>query len=322
MQKQAPRDVLRLTVADVACEARDILRVELRARDNRDLPRFEAGAHLEVHLPDGMIRHYSLYNDPDDEQRYCFAVARITDGRGGSAYIHQSLRVGMEMVVSTPRNNFPLDEGDAPCVFIAGGVGITPILSMIQACEARARPWRLYYAARNRQRAAFYEVLQGHFPDQCHFHFDDEAGGAPMDVPAVLADIPDDRHIYCCGPTPLMEAVKQGTCARAPQTVHFEWFSAPELPTSPDKAFDVVIASTGACYPVPPGKSILDVLEAHGALIPSACQEGLCATCRTRVLEGVPEHRDCVLTQAEREANDQMLICVSRAVTDRIVLDL
>lgn len=322
MQNQMSRDQLRLVVTEVTCEAYDILRIELCARDQGDLPAFEAGAHLEVQLPGTMARHYSLCNDPADRDRYCIAVARMREGRGGSTHIHQHVRVGMEIVTSSPRNNFPLDPSDAPCVFIAGGIGITPILSMIQACEGRGRPWALYYAVRSRQRAAFYEVLRSHFADRCHFHFDDEAGGAPMPAAGIVAQTPQAAHIYCCGPTPLMEAVKSAARDRTPEHVHFEWFSAPDLPSAPEKAFDVVVASTGACYPVPPGKSILQVLEAHGALVPAACREGLCATCRTGVLEGTPEHRDCVLTQAERDANDQMLICVSRALTDRIVLDL
>ncbi|QID17647.1 oxidoreductase [Nitrogeniibacter mangrovi] len=322
MQNQEPRDLLRLTVADVACEACDILRIELRARDNRVLPGFEAGAHVEIRLPGGMVRHYSLLNDPAERDRYCIAVARVSDGRGGSALIHQQLRVGMEVLVSAPRNNFPLDGSDAPCVFIAGGIGITPFLSMIRTCVRIGRPWQLHYGTRNRLRAAFYEVLTAEFPRQCHLHFDDEAGGAPLEVASLIEAVPVHSHLYCCGPTPMMEAVKHATADWPAEQIHFEWFSSPELPNRAESAFDVIIASTGARYPVPPGKSILEVLEAHGALVPAACREGLCATCRTRVLEGVPEHRDCVLTQAEREANDQMLICVSRALSDKIVLDL
>lgn len=315
-------DRLHLTVSDVACEARDVMVIELRSPDGGDLPGFTAGAHLEISLPNGLVRHYSLCNDPCERTRYRIGVALARNSRGGSRFIHQYVRVGTTLAVTGPRNNFPLDSSDGECVFIAGGIGITPIMAMIRECESHGRSWRLFYCNRTRLRAAFYEDLLEIAAGRCQFHFDDELGGRFFDVPAALADLSLDSHVYCCGPVPLMEAVKAASTHRPGANVHFEWFSAPEMEPVPEKPFRVVVRSTGACYEVPAGKTILQVLEDNGAGVPAACCEGLCATCRTGVVEGIPEHRDFVLSQAERDANDQMMICVSRSRSDVLVLDL
>lgn len=315
-------DRLHLTVSEVACEARDVMTIELRAADGRDLPAFAAGAHLEVFLPNGLVRHYSLCNDSRERDRYRIGVGLARNSRGGSRFIHQHVRVGTTLAVTAPRNNFPLDPGEDRCLFIAGGIGITPILAMIRACAVRGRDWRLAYCCRNRQRAAFYEELADMGGGRCRFHFDDEQAGQLFDVRAALADLPRRAHVYCCGPVALMEAVRAATAGLPGDQVHFEWFAAPAAEAPPGKSFQVILRSTGARFDVPPGKTILEVLEEHGAGIPAACREGLCATCRTGVLEGIPEHRDLVLSQAERDANDQMMICVSRSKTDVLVLDL
>jgi vanillate O-demethylase ferredoxin subunit len=313
---------LQLEVTDVQAEARDVVSVELRAKGGAALPPFEPGAHLEVDLPNGLLRHYSLVNDSRERDRYLIGVGRVAGSRGGSVFVHQSVRRGMTLAVSAPRNNFRLDAQARAFLFIAGGIGITPIMSMIRWCELEARPWRLVYAARNCQRAAFYESLREHGP-RVQFHFDDQRG-AVLDVAHCLSDVKSGEHVYCCGPQPLMEAVRMHSAPLPAETVHFEYFTAPdEVPSGAVAgAFEVELRSDGRRFTVPPDKSILEVLEAGGLQLPFSCREGLCGTCLTPVCEGLPEHRDYVLSQAERDAGQSMTICVSRAKSPLLVLDL
>jgi len=313
---------LQLVVTDVRSEARDVVVLELRDPQGAALPPFTPGAHLEVYLPNGLIRHYSLCNDPAETDRYCLGVGLAKDSRGGSRFMHQNLRVGAKLSTSAPRNNFPLELAAEEFVFIAGGIGITPILSMIRSSIAAHRPWRLFYCARNRQRAAFYEDLSILAPERVHFHFDDEQEGRLFDAASALRQASPAAHIYTCGPAPLMKAVEQAASQRPPDRVHFEWFSAAATETTADAAFTVVLRQSGTRYEVPPGRSILEVLEDHGAGVPYSCREGLCATCRTGVLAGEVDHRDTVLTAAEKAANRDMMICVSRAKSAVLELDL
>lgn len=322
----ATSDRLQLKVADLHCEARDVMVLELRASDGAALPPFTPGAHLELYLPGNLIRHYSLCNDSVERDRYCVGVGLARDSRGGSRYVHHNLRVGSTLATSTPRNNFPLELQADEYVFIAGGIGITPIMSMIRACESRHRNWRLYYCARNRQRTAFYEELRSLAPERddprLHFHFDDEQDGRYFDAATVLAGTAPTAHIYTCGPEPLMRAVEAATATHPQDRVHFEWFTAVAVDTAGDRPFTIKLASSGATYEVPPGRSILDVLEDHDLGVPYSCREGLCATCRTSVIAGIPDHRDSVLTAAERASNREMMICVSRAQSEVLELEL
>ncbi|TDU32581.1 vanillate O-demethylase ferredoxin subunit [Panacagrimonas perspica] len=313
---------LELVVTDVRSEARDVIVLELRDPGRGALPRFTPGAHLELYLPNGLIRHYSLCNDAAETDRYCLGVSLARDSRGGSRFMHQNLRVGTKLSTSVPRNNFPLELAAEEFVFIAGGIGITPILSMIRSSVAANRPWRLFYCARNRQRAAFYEDLSALAPDRVYFHFDDEQQGRLFDAASALRLAGDGAHIYTCGPAPLMKAVESATMDRPADRVHFEWFSAAATDTRADTAFTVVLRNSGARFEVPPGRSILEVLEDHGAGVPYSCREGLCATCRTTVLAGEVDHRDTVLTVAEKAGNREMMICVSRAKSEVLELDL
>lgn len=315
-------DRLELVVAEVRCEARDVLALDLSAPGGVDLPPFTPGSHLEVYLPGGLIRHYSLCNDSRERHRYSIGVGLARDSRGGSRYIHQNLRTGTRLTVSAPRNNFPMEPNAPEYVFIAGGIGITPILSMIRQCIATHKRWKLYYCCRNRQRAGFYEELAALEPGSVHFHFDDEQEGRLFDASAALESLPDTAHIYTCGPGPLMTAVQTAAAKRPQDRVHFEWFTAAAVETSSDKAFTVVLKASGKRFEVPPGRSILEVLEDNDAGVPYSCREGLCATCRTCVISGIPEHRDSVLSATERESNKEMMICVSRSKTDVLELDL
>jgi vanillate O-demethylase ferredoxin subunit len=316
-------DRMELVVSDVICEANDVLVFELRSPSGAPLPPFEPGAHLEVHLANGLIRHYSLCNDSRERHRFRIGVGLARESRGGSKFLHHSQRLGSTLSVVGPRNNFPLAQDAAPSLFVAGGIGITPIMAMIRACVAMGTDWRLVYCVRNRQRAAFLEELCEIDAARVTVHADDEHKGSFLDIPELLARVPESTHIYCCGPAPLMTAVEKAAEGRPASHVHFEWFTAKPVEPEPAlKAFTVLIRSSGQQFEVSPGKSILEVLEENGLSVPYSCREGLCATCVTGVLSGTPDHRDGVLSDEEHAANDRMAICVSRSLTETIELDL
>jgi ferredoxin-NADP reductase len=317
-------DTLHLLVSRFDSEAKDVVVLELRDRLGKLLPSFSPGSHLEVCLPNGLVRHYSLCNDSAERDRYCIGVALPRESRGGARYIHEFVRRGDTVAVSTPRNNFPLvADANAYC-FIAGGIGITPLLSMVKWCISHSKSWRLHYCTRSRQRSAFYEEIHM-LPSggDVRFHFDDEQAGRQFNPHEALSDLPDDAHIYCCGPGPLMDAVHGAVRFRPAHHVHFEWFAPQKRQVPPDRhAFTVVVHSTGQRLQVAANESILDVLETHGHAVPSSCREGLCATCQTTVISGIPDHLDSVLSKEQRESNRTMLVCVSRAKSDVIELDL
>lgn len=313
---------LPVQVADVRAEARDVITLELRALGGGPLPAFEPGAHLDLHLPNGLVRQYSLTNDWRESDRYVIGVGRAEKGRGGSDYVHANIRAGVQLKISAPRNNFPLDPEAGSFLFIAGGIGVTPILAMVRWCDANQKDWRLIYAARSRQRAAFYEELCALGGDRVHFHFDDECGQV-LDASQAISAWTEGQGIYCCGPEPLMAAVKSLTERLPSGAVRFEWFTAPAVDEQLDSdAFSVRLARTGTELQVPPNKSILEVLEEHGIEHPFSCREGLCGTCQTNVCEGEPDHRDYVLTDEERESGKTMMVCCSRSKSPVLVLDL
>jgi len=313
---------LNVLVADVRAEAKDVVTLELRAIAGGELPAFTPGAHLDLHLPNGLVRNYSLTNDWRERNRYVVGVGRATDSRGGSSYIHSSIRAGMQLKISAPRNNFALDEDSAGFLFIAGGIGITPIMAMVRWCVANQKPWRLIYASRSRQRTAFYEELCALGADRVRFHFDDECGDL-LDVAQAISSWKDGESIYCCGPAPLMEAV-QGLSEKLPAgTIRFEWFTVPESDEPQDStSFMVRLERSNVEFEVPEQKSILEVLEDNGFELPFSCREGLCGTCVTNVISGEPDHRDYVLTDEERASNKMMTICCSRSKSARLTLDL
>jgi tetrachlorobenzoquinone reductase len=309
-------------VSDVRAEALDVMSLELRAVGGGQLPPFEPGAHLDVHLPNGLVRQYSLTNDCRERDRYMIGVARVADSRGGSSFVHSSIRAGAQVTVGGPINNFALDPRAERFLFIAGGIGVTPIMSMIRWCVANAKPWRLIYAARSRQRAAFYDQLYALAESNAQFHFDDERGQV-LDVAEALAGWNEGEWIYCCGPAPLMDSVKALTEHLPPGTVRFEWFSTPDdREPQESNAFKVRLERTGVEFDVPEHKSILEVLEENGIEHPFSCREGLCGTCVTDVCSGEPDHRDYVLTDEERASGKLMTICCSRSKSRLLVLDL
>ena len=312
--------LLKLRVSAVQAEARDVLRLELMGPRGEPLPPFAPGAHLTLHLPNGLQRQYSLAGDSRERNRYVLGVGRAADSRGGSDYVHAMLRAGAEISCSEPANNFALVPDAPRYLFVAGGIGITPLLAMVRWCEANGKLWKLVYAARSRVRMGFYEELRG-FGQRVRFHCDDEEG-APLDVPALMAGVEAGTHVYCCGPAPLMEAVREHGAPLGDEHLHFEWFSAPAAEAAPAGGFWIDLQRSGASLHVPAEQSILEVLEAHGHEVPFSCREGLCGTCETAVCEGQPDHRDYVYPPAQRDSLRSMLVCVSRAKSPRLVLDL
>jgi ferredoxin-NADP reductase len=316
------QESLTVQVTDVRAEARDVMTLELRAGGGGELPPFEPGAHLDLHLPNGLVRQYSLTNDWRERDRYVIGVGRAADSRGGSEFVHTSIRAGMQLNISAPRNNFALDPQAGNYLFIAGGIGITPIMAMIRWCVANRNEWRLIYAARSRQRTAFYEELCALGGDRIHFHFDDERGQV-LDASQAISEWSEGQRIYCCGPDPLMNAVKSLTEHLPSGAVRFEWFTAPVADQDlPSDSFEVELARSNTKLVVPAGKSILEVLEENGFDIPFSCREGLCGTCVTNVCSGEPDHRDYVLSDEERESGKLMTVCCSRSKSPVLVLDL
>ncbi|KIZ40395.1 ferredoxin [Rhodopseudomonas palustris] len=305
-------------------EAETINSYELTAPNGAELPPFTAGSHIDLHLPNGMIRSYSLLNDPRERNRYVIAVNNHADSRGGSRYIHGSLMAGALLMVSLPRNNFALHEDAAHSVLIAGGIGITPLLSMIRRLEALGKPWELFYAARKRSAAAFLDelsALRDNIHLALHVDFDDERGGRLFDLAAIVGNVRADAHLYCCGPLPMLAAFEAAAAGRPREQVHVEYFQAKDAPAL-DGGFEVTLARSRRTVAVEPGKTILDALLDAGIAANYSCAEGVCGTCETLVLEGIPDHRDQFLSDEERAANRTIMICCSGAKSGRLVLDL
>jgi ferredoxin-NADP reductase len=290
---------LRLLVASHETVADGVVQLRL---EGEDLPRWEPGAHLDLVLPSGLVRQYSLCGDPEDTSSYTVATRLVADGRGGSREVHEQLAEGMELEVRGPRNRFPLVEAPS-YVFVAGGIGITPILPMLRALPDGAE-WRLLYCGRSRESMPYVETVEKLGPDRVTV-----VTGVP-DLDAL--EVPEDAVVYCCGPEGLMAAV-----AERFGRVHLERF-APR--TSGGAAFEVELRRSGRTLTVPADSSVLAAVRAELPDTLYSCEQGFCGTCQQRVLEGEVEHRDELLTDAERD--DSMLICVSRARSDRIVLDM
>lgn len=305
-------------------EAKGVLSFELRRPDGGEMPPFTAGSHIDVHLPGGMTRCYSLVNSEAERDRYVIAVSLDGASRGGSRYLFENPMTGRTVAIGGPRNNFRLAEDARHVVLIAGGIGITPLHSMILRLEALGRSWELHYGARERAAAAFraeFEALEAARPGRVHFNFDLEDGHM-LDVAAVVAKAPADAHLYCCGPAPMLEAYKAAAAGRAPETVHLEYFAAPVAPAGANTAFTVVLQDSGQSFEIGPDQSILDVLLDAGINAPFSCGAGECGSCVVEVLEGEPEHRDCVLSDNERAGGKLMMICVSRAKSKKLVINL
>jgi vanillate monooxygenase ferredoxin subunit len=313
-----------LTVTRIAAPTPRIRQVELASADGADLPPFTAGAHIDLDLGIGEARSYSLLNDPTERQRYVIAVLRETDSRGGSTWIHDSLRQGDRLTATAPANHFPLNEAGERHILIAGGIGITPLMAMAQRLAALGAEFTLHYCTRARDDAAFLDELTALLGPRLITHFDGGDIARGLDVATLLAKRPPAAHVYVCGPAGLIRAVREAGRDWPKGTVHYELFHGSEAdsaPRSTDMPFDIKLARAGRTLTVPADKSILDVLRADGIKIKTLCKEGVCGTCRVGLLEGKADHRDETLTDAEREHDIQ--VCVSRAMPgETLVLDL
>jgi ferredoxin-NADP reductase len=317
-------DSLPVIVTDRRSEADDIVSLTLVAQDHASLPEWTPGAHLDVILPSGLIRQYSLCSDPSDANTYRIAILREQVSRGGSDEVHDKVTVGTELAIRGPRNHFPLVEAD-DYLFIAGGVGITPILPMVKHIAARGVEWRLVYGGRRRSSMAFTDELIALPGGHLEIVPEDEAGYP--DLLAALATRAPRTAVYCCGPEGLLRAVEEH-CARLgiSEWLHLERFAAnsavpPPTATGTD-SFEVHLAKSDITIVVPPDRSLLSVVRDVLPDVAFSCEEGVCGTCETEVLEGVPDHRDQVLTDDEREAGDTMMICVGRSKSPRLVVNL
>ncbi len=313
-------------------EATDIVSFELADAVGRSLPPFSAGAHIDVDVGDGLIRQYSLCNHPDEQHRYLIAVLKVSQSRGGSIAMHARFQEGSRLNISEPKNHFPLAPGARKSILFAGGIGITPILCMAERLASIGADFELHYSARSLDRMAFVDRIgTSTFVNKVHFHLDDGPADQKLDVISVLGQvsrdgaIPEDIHVYVCGPTGFMDWVLD-TASRnqwPDAQLHREYFSPAPAPVDrPATAFEVQIASTGQTYLIPADLPITKALRVHGIDIPTSCEEGICGTCVTRVLDGVPDHRDLVLSVKQKARNDQMTPCCSRAKTAKLVLDL
>jgi len=305
-----------VAIREVAVDTRCF---DMVAADRRPLAPFTPGAHIDVHAPNGQVRQYSLCGEPRDPSRYRIAVKREPGGRGGSRSMHDEVEEGSALGILDPRNHFPLAPDADHSLFIAGGIGITPIFAMIQSLHAGGHSWELHYCARSPAHAAFHPELVALGGGRVTPWFSE----APLlDTAALLRDVREGAHVYCCGPTGLMTAVSNAAAHWPADRIHFEYFSAPAHAEAPNGSFEVELRRSGLVLEVPPERSILQAVREHGIDVPSSCEEGVCGTCETGVLEGECDHRDFLLSEAERAANASMMICVSRARSRRIVLDL
>lgn len=315
---------LDVQVRSITLMAEDTLSIELRGCDGGALPAFTAGAHVEVQLPVGLLRHYSLMNPPAERMRYVIAVHRHPASRGGSSYLHRVLRVGDVLRIGAPKNNFALEESAPHSLLIAGGIGITPLLAMAHRLNALGRAWTLLYANRNRARAGFIDVLEAlhvNGSGTIQLHIDEERQGRVLDMADCIAAAPPGTHFYCCGPGAMLDAFLHAAAAIPSERVHVEYFQV-KAPVMKQGEFHVELARSAMRLKVEDGKSVLDTLLDAGVDAPYSCGEGFCGSCMTTVLQGVPDHRDTVLSPAERKRNDRMIICCSRSRSECLVLDL
>jgi ferredoxin-NADP reductase len=312
-------DLIEVRLTAIRYAARDTNLYEFRRPDGGKLPAAEPGAHIDLHLPNGLMRQYSLTMPDPDPNAYVVGIKRDPESRGGSKYIFESLHVGRLIKISAPRNNFPLKEDAPHTVLVAGGIGVTPIWAMAQRLNATGKPWEMHYACRSRQDTAFLSELEKLSGPR--FHFDEEAKGKFLDINAIVAGAPKGAHFYCCGPLPMLNAFEAATKPLPPEQVHVEYFTAKEAPNL-EGGFVVQLQRAGKEFVIPPGKSILEVLRDAGLNVPYSCEEGICGACETVVISGIPDHRDSVLTDKERAANKTMMICCGGSKSDKLVLDI
>lgn len=314
---------LHLTISNVECLTNDVRRYTLTPSDNTILPDWEPGAHIDVLFNAGgedIIRQYSLCSLPSEKKHWQFAVRLAADGRGGSAYIHRSFIIGDTIHVTPPRNNFPLVAANQ-YLFLAGGIGITPIIPMIAEANKKGIDWQLIYCGRTLTSMPFIDELTSQYPQRVKLHESSTRG--ILNLPDIIKQSGENSLLYCCGPASMIDAVND-CCASWPDgRLHYERFAAREMaPADENREFIVEFARSGISVNVPVDRTILDIAEEHGIDIESSCQEGVCGSCETRILAGIADHRDSVLSPKERIAGQSMMICVSRCRSAKLVLDV
>lgn len=321
---QSTEPLTEMNVATVRVSAKEqaadgVVTLTLTDNENRRLPDWTPGSHIDLVLPDGTTRQYSLCGDRWDPSSYRVGVLREPAGRGGSAFVHDELTVGSELGLGGPRNNFHLAPS-AEFLFIAGGIGITPLLPMIKQADLLHADWTLLYGGRTRTSMAFLDELSG-YGDRVQIRPQDEYG--LLDLQTAIGDYRPGRKVYCCGPGPLLSAVEKHCMKWPAGALRVERFVAKQFGSpARDAPFHIDLARSGTSVLVTPDISVLDAVRAAGVNVLSSCQQGTCGTCETDVIQGEPDHRDSLLDDEERQANKCMFICVSRSCSDRLVLDL
>ncbi|MBT8766922.1 PDR/VanB family oxidoreductase [Metapseudomonas boanensis] len=315
--------VLKLVVRKRVEQGEGVVILDLADPAGQPLPAFEAGAHVDVHLAPGLVRQYSLCGDPANTTAYRLGVLKDPASRGGSVAVHERLQEGSEVAIGAPRNHFPLAADASRSILIGGGIGITPMIAMAHALAAQDSQFALHYCGRSRGRTAFLDELgEADFAACVHTHFDDEADAQKLDLPAVLGRPEAGAHVYVCGPAGFMDWVisEARKAGYAEDNIHREYFQV-ELDAS-GSGFEVVASRSGKTVQVAEGQTIVDALAGVGIKVEISCEQGVCGTCLCDVLEGEPDHRDVYLTDDEKAANDQILVCCSRAKSKKLVLDI
>ncbi|WP_043201771.1 PDR/VanB family oxidoreductase [Pseudomonas putida] len=316
-------ELLNVVVRKREIQGADVVVLDLGRADGAALPAFEAGAHVDIHVAPGLVRQYSLCSDPADASVYRLGVLKDPASRGGSAGVHEALVEGREVQISAPRNLFPLAAGATRSILLGGGIGITPMIAMAHALHQQGADFELHYCGRSRSRSAFLEVLAtAPFAAQVFTHFDDEAPAQRLNLADVLGAGLPGTHLYTCGPSGFMDWVIAGARQQgyAEEYIHKEYFQVEVDATG--QGFEVVAARSNKTVQVAEGQTILDALAQVGIRIDISCEQGVCGTCMCEVLEGEPDHRDVYLTDEEKAANDQILVCCSRARSNKLVLDI
>jgi ferredoxin-NADP reductase len=324
MSGNLTKALITVRIDQITYEATGILRYAFVSLDGEPLERFSAGAHIDVHVQDGVVRQYSLCSNPLDTSRYEIAVLCDEKGRGGSKALHNGFRAGDIINISTPRNHFPLNDRADRHLLLAGGIGVTPMIAMIHELETRGETYELHYCTRTSEATAFKTFLAPMIEKgSVHLHHDNGDPLQGLNIADLLKNQQEGTHLYYCGPTGFMEAVKSASEHWQKGTVHFEYFSAPadnNADKGENKPFTITLKRSGTTLEVPSDKSIVDVLREHGHYVDTSCEDGFCGTCMTRFSGGEPDHRDTVLDDEDRES--YLLICCSRAKSENLDLDI
>ncbi|MGA7815396.1 PDR/VanB family oxidoreductase [Caballeronia sp.] len=315
---------LAVRVAKKRIEAEDVVSLELTPIEGHSLPAFSAGSHIDVLVRDGIVRQYSICNDPTERHRYVIGVLRDPNSRGGSVAVHDEIVEGTILHISEPKNHFALKPAKRS-LLLAGGIGVTPILCMAEQLAKVGADFRMHYCTRSLERTAFHQRIIGSaFSDRVSFHFDDGPLLQRLNLPALIGKPDADTTLYVCGPSGFIDFVTKtaGNFGWQGEQILLERFGAQSQSSASDVSFDVRVASTGKIITVASGKTIVAVLAEHGVDVPVSCEQGVCGTCVTRVLAGTPHHRDLYFTDEEHAKNDQMTVCCSRSRSPLLVLDL